>query len=47
MSGEITKGCKDCGHEEGKHNVLREPYGRLCVSCMDEMNMDPCRQFLE
>ena len=45
MSGENPKGCKNCGHEEKNHNVLREPYGRLCGSCFDEKNMDPCRQF--
>ena len=26
------------GHEKQNHNVLREPYGRLCVSCVDEKN---------
>ena len=45
MSGEPSKNCTECGHEEKNHNVLREPYGRLCGQCVDEKNIDPCRKF--
>lgn len=41
----MSEECKDCGHEVEKHNVLKEPYGRLCISCVDGGNMDPCRQY--
>ncbi len=47
MSGEKKKECKKCGHEEPVHNAEREPYGLVCSSCIDEKNMDPCRQFRE
>ena len=40
----MTDKCNDCGHEIAQHNVLKEPYGRLCISCVDGGNMDPCRQ---
>ena len=45
MSDEPQKMCSACNHEENKHNILREPFGLLCVSCMDDGNNDPCRQF--
>ena len=40
----MTDECNDCGHDIANHNVLKEPYGRLCISCIDGGSMDPCRQ---
>jgi len=45
MSEEPQKVCNDCNHEESIHDVLREPYGRLCTGCLDGGNTDPCRNF--
>ena len=45
MSEEQQKVCNDCNHEESIHDVLREPYGRLCTGCLDDGNNDPCRNF--
>ena len=36
MSDESKKVCQDCNHEAEKHDILKEPYGRLCISCIDE-----------
>ena len=40
MSEEQQKVCNDCNHEESIHDVLREPYGRLCTGCLDGGNND-------
>lgn len=45
MSDERQKTCNDCNHEENKHDILREPYGRLCLGCFDDGSNDPCRNF--
>ncbi|HJJ25443.1 MAG: hypothetical protein MT334_00985 [Candidatus Nitrosopumilus limneticus] len=45
MSDERQKTCNDCNHEENKHDILREPYGRLCLGCFDGGSNDPCRNF--
>jgi hypothetical protein len=31
----MSEKCGDCGHEIVKHNVLKESFGRLCISCVD------------
>lgn len=45
MSEKQQKICNDCNHEESRHNVLREPYGHLCIGCFDGGSNDPCRNF--
>jgi len=45
MSDEQQKICNDCNHGEDIHDILREPYGRLCTGCLDGGNNDPCRNF--
>ena len=43
MSDEPKKVCQDCNHEAEKHDILKEPYGRLCISCIDEGGLVPCQ----
>ena len=45
MSEDQQKMCSGCNHEENIHDVLREPYGRLCTGCIDSGSTDPCRKF--
>ena len=47
MSDEVKKICQDCNHEAEKHDILKEPYGRLCISCIDEGGSDPCRNVFQ
>ena len=45
MSDEVKDACTGCSHDKEKHDVLKEPYGRLCIACVDDGSDDPCRQF--
>ena len=45
MSDEQQTMCNNCNHEEKRHDILKEPYGHLCVGCFDDGNSDPCRSF--
>jgi len=45
MTEEQQNTCNDCNHEIDKHNILREPYGRLCEGCLDGGSNDPCRNY--
>jgi len=45
MADEQQNTCNDCNHEIDKHNMLREPYGRLCEGCLDGGSNDPCRNY--